>query len=62
MRTYHVQVGDEYSFLRRDTSIAEARAWAKTAFPRQRIVVRVPPVFCEACQSAPCCCMVREDV
>ncbi len=61
---YHVYVAGEYEFVKRDENIKAARAWARQAFPRHRVTVQREGAyrFCGDCQSAPCCCMVREDV
>jgi hypothetical protein len=64
MPEYHVTVAGEYDFVKIDDNIKACRAWAKRAFPRHvTTVTREHPYrFCPDCQSAPCCCMVREDV
>lgn len=56
---------EEYGELRKlDDNIAAARRWAKRAFPRQAVQVtrEYRRQFCDRCHSAPCCCMVRQDV
>jgi hypothetical protein len=47
-----------YSILRLDSSVEEARKWAKKAFPKENAVVRREGSrwFCESCDCSPCVC------
>jgi hypothetical protein len=57
MYIYKVTLSD-YSILRLDSSVDEARYWAKQAFPRERPTVRREAMreFCDSCSCSPCVC------
>lgn len=47
-----------------EESIKAARAWAAKAFPRGELVNvsrEYKNSYCDSCECAPCCCMVRRD-
>jgi hypothetical protein len=56
MPTYHVNVIDEYAFLKIDDNITSCRRWAARAFPGHQVHVCRSYRFCDTCQSAPCGC------
>ncbi len=51
------------AIVKTEDNIKAARKWAKSAFPREAVTVSRTwqNRFCDDCQCAPCCCMVRED-
>ena len=65
MPTYIVRTVTYGDIRKQDDTIADARRWAKRAFDRGEVMnVRreYKNSFCDECQCAPCCCMVRRDV
>lgn len=64
MPVYIIRTRDYGDIRKIEDSIKSARAWAATAFKRGEVsaVVReYKNSYCDECECAPCCCMVRVD-
>ena len=63
MPIYIVRTEDYGDIRKRDDDITAARQWAKRALGVAPSAVSLEHNyrFCDACQSQPCCCMVRRD-
>jgi len=54
---------EEFSVLREDNSIEQARAWAKKAFPKSNPTIQREAVtreFCNSCDCSPCVCRTED--